>query len=155
MWWRLPAAAWRARKGAGNRRALNEIVRRGPPPGLLGYHAGEPVGWCALAPRAAYPRLAASRLLKAVDAQPVWSVTCFFVVRAWRGRGVTGTLLEAAKDFARQHGAQMLEGYPVDPGGRAADVFVFTGLASVFRRAGFVDVARRSPTRPVLRCALS
>jgi len=155
MWWRLPAAEWRTRRGAANRRAFCEVVRRGPPPGLLGYAEGEPVGWCALAPRATYPRLARSRILQPVDDRPVWSVVCFFVARGWRGRGVSLALLEAAKEFAQHHGARALEGYPVEPGRPQADAFVFTGLASTFRRAGFTEVARRAPTRPILRCELA
>ena len=155
MWWRLPAAEWRTRRGAANRQAFREVVRRGPPPGLLGYAEGEPVGWCALAPRATYPRLARSRILQPVDDRPVWSVVCFFVARAWRGRGVSLALLEAAKEFAQHHGARALEGYPVEPGRPQADAFVFTGLASTFRRAGFTEVARRAPTRPILRCELA
>lgn len=154
MWWRLPAAVWRAQRGQGNRRALREVVRRGPPPGLLAYADGEPAGWCALAPRAVYVRLATSRTLQPVDDRPVWSVVCFFVAKAWRGRGVGRALLEAAKGFARAGGARCLEGYPVEPNRRQADAFVYTGLAATFRRAGFGEVARRSPTRPILRCEL-
>jgi len=155
MWWRLPAATWRAQRGEGNHRAFREVVRRGPPPGLLAYAEGEPVGWCALAPRAVYVRLATSRTLQPVDDRPVWSVVCFFVARTWRGRGVSRALLEAAKDYARAAEARCLEGYPVEPGRRQADAFVYSGLASAFRRAGFVEVARRSPTRPIMRCELA
>lgn len=154
MWWRLPAAQWRAQRGEANRRALENLVRAGPPPGLLAYVDGEPVGWCALAPRADYVRFAKSRTLQPVDAQPVWSVVCFFVARSFRGRGVSATLLAAAAEFARRGDAHILEGYPVDPQARQADAFVYTGLASMFRRAGFVEVARRSPTRPIMRLAL-
>lgn len=155
MWWRLPAAAWRQGRGDAHRRAFQEVVRRGPPPGLLAYADGEGVGWCALAPRPVFVRLARSRTLQPVDDRPVWSVVCFFVARGWRGRGVSRALLEAAKEFARDRGATCLEGYPVEPARRQADAFVYTGLASTFRRAGFVEVARRSPTRPVMRCELT
>jgi GNAT superfamily N-acetyltransferase len=90
-----------------------------------------------------------------VDAAPVWSVTCFFVARDWRGRGLTVRLLKAAAALARHHGARWIEGYPVDTrGGRTADAFVFTGTLGAFRSAGFREVARRSPTRPVMRRAL-
>lgn len=155
MWWRLPAAAWRQGRGDANRRAFQEVVRRGPPSGLLACADGEAVGWCALAPRPVFVRLARSRTLQPVDDHPVWSVVCFFVARGWRGRGVSRALLEAAKEFARARGATCLEGYPVEPARRQADAFVYTGLASTFRRAGFVEVARRSPTRPVMRCELT
>lgn len=155
MWWRQTHAEFERKKGPANRRALNALVRRGPAPGLLAYRDGEPAGWCCVGPRAAFPRLARSRILAPVDDAPVWSVVCFFVAKDHRGRGLTVQLLEAAKSHARRGGAQTLEGYPVEPKqGRAAPAFVYTGLASAFRRAGFSEVARRSPTRPVMRCPL-
>ena len=69
----------------------------------------------------------------------------------FRGRGLTGPLIKACVDYARVQGAAAVEAYPVDTERSQADVFVFTGLASTFRRAGFVEVARRSPTRPIMR----
>ena len=151
MWWRLPAAQWRAQKGEGNRRAMESLVQRSSPPGLLAYADGRPVGWCSLGPREAYARFNTSRVLKPVDEQPVWSVACFFVARAYRRRGITAQLLEAAVKFARKQGAPILEGYPVEPRRDQADAFVYTGLASAFRKAGFQEVARHSPTRPIFR----
>lgn len=91
-------------------------------------------------------------MLKPVDDKPVWAVTCFFIDRTHRGRGLSVALLKGAADLARRAGAEVVEGYPVDPrGGRQADVFVYTGLTSAFLRAGFKEVARRSPTRPIMR----
>jgi GNAT superfamily N-acetyltransferase len=86
-----------------------------------------------------------------VDAQAVWSITCFFVARPFRRRGATVKLIEAAVEFARKGGAKIVEGYPVEPNQEQADVFVYTGLASAFRKAGFKEVLRRSPTRPIVR----
>jgi GNAT superfamily N-acetyltransferase len=152
MWWRLPRAAWRRGKGAGNRRAFKRLVTGGHVPGVLAYAGREPVGWCAIAPRAQYPGLARSRILKPVDDRPVWSITCLFVARPWRGRGISTRLLEAAARLARRRGARIVEGYPTEAGPqRTADAFVFTGLASAFERAGFVEVLRRSRTRPIMR----
>jgi GNAT superfamily N-acetyltransferase len=149
---RLSAAEFRRNAGEPNRRALQRLVKAGREPGVLAYADGEPVGWCALAPRPEYPRLANSRVLAPVDDRPVWSIVCFFVTRAWRGRGVSVRLLRAAAGFAAARGARVVEGYPVDPkSGRQADAFVWTGLASSFRHAGFREVARRAPTRPIMR----
>ncbi len=161
MWWRLARAQWRQQKGNGNKTAIRKIVRAGDAPGLLAYADGQSIGWCAIGPRDVYPRLATSRMLKPVDERPVWSVTCFFVARPFRRRGVTVELLKAAVEFARKRGAKMLEGYPVEPKTEQPDVFVYTGLASAFRRAGFKEVrragfkevARRSPSRPIMRRA--
>jgi GNAT superfamily N-acetyltransferase len=154
MWFRLGAREFSAGKGAGNRRALRRLVNAGESAGLLAYAGGEPVGWCALAPRAAYRRLENSRVLAPVDERPVWSVPCFFIARGWRRRGLTSFLLEQAKIQAARRGAVLLEGYPIQSRGRMADVFLYHGPASAFARAGFVEVARRSPTRPIMRCDL-
>jgi GNAT superfamily N-acetyltransferase len=154
MWWRLPHAQWLKQKGPGNRTAMRRIVKAGEVPGLLAYADGSPVGWCALGSRADYPRLATSRTLKPIDDQPVWSITCFFVARAFRRRGVTVELLKAAVDFARRRGAGIVEGYPVEPKKNQPDVFVYTGLASAFLKAGFEEAARRSPSRPMMRYTL-
>ncbi len=151
MFWRLPRPEYDAGKGAGNRAAFAGLVERGDATGLLAYADGAPIAWCAVGPRTSYPRLARSRLFQPVDAQPVWSITCLFVTRAHRGRGVSVALLRAARTYAGEHGATLVEGYPVDPGKRMADPFVYTGLASAFRAAGYREVARRSPTRPIFR----
>jgi GNAT superfamily N-acetyltransferase len=155
MYWRLTGSQFAARKGEENRLALHALVESGPPPGLLAYVDGRVAGWCAMAPRAAYPRLDRSRVLKPIDDLPVWSVVCFFVRRDFRGQGLSVALLRAATRFAAEQGAPAVEGYPVEPrGGRMPPVFAYTGLASAFRRAGFSEIIRRSETRPIMRLRL-
>lgn len=156
MWWRLAGRDFSRGKGAGNRTEFRRLVAMGPPPGLLAYVDGEPVGWCAFAPREQYARLKRSRVLKPIDDRPAWSVTCFYVARPHRGRGVTVRLLRAAAAHARKRGARILEGYPTDTRGRrSADVWVYTGLLPAFRKAGFQEVARCSRSRPIMRRRLS
>ena len=156
MWWRLPRAQFNAQKGEKNRRALKKIVQAGEVPGLLAYVDGRPIGWCAVGPREGYTALERSRILKPVDDEPVWSVVCFFVAKEFRRQGVTVGLLTAAAEHARKMGATVLEGYPNDLSkGDLPDPFVYTGLAGAFRRAGFVEVARRSAKRPIMRLALN
>jgi GNAT superfamily N-acetyltransferase len=156
MWWRLPSSAWDANKGEPNRLALKALAESERPPGLLAYVDGRAIGWCSLAPRSEFTRLERSRVLKPVDEAPVWSIVCFFIARKERRTGVGSALLRAAGEFAASHGAEMLEGYPVEP--RAAhmpDAFAFTGIPSMFRAAGFEEVDRRSPARPIMRLRLA
>lgn len=155
MWWRLRRSEYEKKKGSRTKRAFRNIVASGAPTGVLAYAGGQPVGWCAVAPREAYPVLGNSRILKPVDAQPVWSVTCFYIPRAQRRSGLTTPLLNAACEFAGRQGAKIVEGYPVDPlAGTMADTFAWTGLVSAFRKAGFREVARRSAGRPIMRRVL-
>jgi GNAT superfamily N-acetyltransferase len=153
MWWRLKRSEFERRKGAANKRALRALVAQGPPPGILAYRDGRPAGWCAVGPRAEYPVLERSRVLKRVDDAPVWSVTCLFVAKEAREQGLSVELLRAAAAFAKKHGAKLVEGYPVDPrdGKKQPAAFVWTGLAPAFSKAGFIEIARRSPTRPIMR----
>jgi GNAT superfamily N-acetyltransferase len=152
MWWRLARSQFNAQKGEGNKHALNGLIEAGEIPGLLAYTDGQPVGWCAVAPRERYPVLERSRILKRVDDEPVWSVVCFFVRKSFRGKGLTTALLKAAVAYAARQGARIVEGYPVESKtSRMPDVFAYTGLASAFRQAGFAEVLRRSETRPIMR----
>lgn len=154
MWWRLAHAEFVRGQGARNRRALRALVRAGREPGILGYVDGIPAAWCAVAPRAELPRLARSRILAPVDDVPVWSIVCFFVAKRFRGRGLTVPLIEAAAAYATAHGAGVVEAYPVDPRAPLPAAFAYTGVASAFARAGFVEVERRSPARPIMRRTL-
>jgi GNAT superfamily N-acetyltransferase len=152
MWWRLTAKEFEANKGASNRRAMRKMVRSGSAPGIIAYVDGEPAGWVSVAPREEFPRLERSKILRPVDDEPVWSIVCLFIARTRRKSGLSVKLLEAAARFARKHGAKIVEGYAVEPAkGRTADIFAYHGLASAYRRAGFVEVARRSESRPIMR----
>ena len=152
MYWRIPRAQYQTQKGEGNRRALHRRVEDGAVPGLIGYAAGEPVAWCAVEPRDHYPGLARSRILQPVDARAVWSVSCLYVRSDERRRGRTVEMLRAAASYAKSQGATIVEGYPHEPGAeRMAAAFAWTGFASAFRDAGFEEVARRSPKRPIMR----
>ena len=156
MLWRLARADFEKQKGPDNQAALRRIVESKKPAGVIAYHEGQPVGWCAVAPRKDYPSLGRSRILRPVDEQAVWSVTCFFVARNYRRRGLSALLLRAAAKYAHGRGAKLIEGYPIEPRiRRVPDVFAWMGLASAFRAAGFHEVARRSPTRPLMRKSLS
>ena len=152
MVWRLRRADWERGKGEGNRAAFHALVAAGAEPGVLAYADGVAVAWCAVAPRAAYPALERSRILKPVDDQPVWSISCLFVAKAYRRQGVTARLLEAAAAFAASRGATIVEGYPVEPRNpNMPGPFAWTGIASAFLNAGFVEVARNSESRPIMR----
>jgi GNAT superfamily N-acetyltransferase len=155
-WWRRTAAQFDVgcrNGGAGNREVLERLTVEGAVPGMVAYaEDGGPVGWVSVAPRPQFGRVLRSPALRprptdnGDDPPPddggVWAVVCFWVPRGHRRHGVGAGLLDAAVDWARSSGAQLLEGYPVDPGaeGRAPSADLFTGTVGMFLRAGFEEV---------------
>lgn len=174
-WWRMTSvefSAGCASGGAGNRELLHKLTVEGRVPGLLAYPAGAgegsqpqpqpqhtavPLGWVSVGPRPDFGRIARSRNLKPAedddfDDASVWSVVCFWIPRANRGKGVARALLAGAASYAFEHGASAVEGYPVDTRGeRTQAVSIYTGTASMFEAAGFKQVLRRADKRPVMR----
>jgi len=144
----LPTGTSRAQA---NRAELKSLVDERKFPGLIGYRGGVPVGWVSVAPREEFAKLKRSRIMKPVDDKPVWSVICFVVPSAYRGQGVAHALLRGAIAYARKNGARLIEAYPVDKAGRCSDDTLWFGTESMYTRAGFAEVARRKPTRPVVR----
>lgn len=154
MWWRWPRSRMAREKGEPARAAFRERVGTDPPPGLLAYVEDVPIGWVQVTPAAELNGLTRSRILKPIDDLPVWAVSCFFITRTARRQRVADRLIEAAKAFAAEWRAPALEAYPLDDTTEKIP-FLFTGRASTFLRHGFVEVARRSPKRPILRASLT
>jgi ribosomal protein S18 acetylase RimI-like enzyme len=134
-----------------NRLEHKALVDAGVFTGLIGYRGKEPVGWVSFGPREGYARLERSPVMRPVDDEPVWSIICFVVPSAQRHQGLARALLDAAIAYAGKRGVRLLEAYPVDKAERSNDDFMWFGAKSMFDAAGFVEVARRKPTRPVVR----
>ncbi|HZC72788.1 MAG TPA: GNAT family N-acetyltransferase [Jatrophihabitans sp.] len=158
QWFRLNRPGFYASSLEQRRAALHDQMTAPVPPGVLAYDdAGVPSGWCAIAPRAEYPRLETYRAASpTADGDALWAVTCFVVRVGARKRGLAEVLLDGAVDLARRHGAGVVEAYPLDTTVRKASApELFHGPLSVFLRAGFQEVgSRTSPARPVVRLAL-
>lgn len=155
MWWRSSRKEFEAKKGEGNRNALKRLVKGNVQIGIIAYDQKKPVGWISFAPREHYLKLGSSKVLKPVDDKSVWSVSCFFINKDYRRKGLTVELLREAEKYAKKNGARILEGYPIDTKDKNyAPAFANTGLVSAFRQAGFQEVERRSATRPIMRKVL-
>jgi GNAT superfamily N-acetyltransferase len=160
MYWRLERADFKALQGNGTKAVLKEMTCQNKIPGLLAYVEGQPVGWCSLGPRQEYLALENSRILKRIDDAQVWSIVCFYIARSYRKTGIMQAMLQAAVEYARQQGAGIVEGYPVDllspqlVGKKLKSFFGYMGIASVFRKVGFVEVGRASDTQLIMRYTL-
>lgn len=156
MHWRVERGgkAWDAVKGEPNRRAFKTLVEAGRVHGVIAYAGDEPVGWCAFGPKADFPRLARSRMAKNSAHPDAWAVTCLFVARKWRARGIGLLLLDGAAGEAFDRGAAVLEGYPVRPRSQARmpDAFAWTGVVRMFEVAGWRECPVPEGARPLYAC---
>nr|WP_236778894.1 GNAT family N-acetyltransferase [Agromyces seonyuensis] len=164
QWYRMPVTAFHDTPREVLAERLAEQSHCGEPhadstTGFLAFEGDDPIGWCAVAPRTDTVRLATMRVPwvgrpdEDRSAEDVWAVTCFTVRVGHRGRGVAQALAVAAVEFARERGAAAVEGYPIvtRPGKRAAAGELFVGDRDWFAQAGFVEVARPSERRAVMR----
>ncbi len=159
QWWTLTSTEWKSTNRDERRDLLHGEVGAAVAPGLIAYVDGEAAGWIRVGPRLSQPRIGRSRNLKKSPTpqndQSAWAITCFVVRREFRRQGLNEILLEAAVDHARDHGARIVEGYPIDLA--TTDVSandLFHGALSTFEAAGFAEVARPSAHRPIVSLTL-
>ena len=143
---RIPAKDNRELAGQARADLVEALTRRRTKPGVLAYDGDEVVGWAAVAPRADLP-FARSTKIPHVDDLPAWSVWCLRVRPGHRGRGISHVLLEGAVAYAAQHGAPVVEGYPVDNRGEKVDLtMAYVGTRGLFEGAGFTLAAETTAT---------
>jgi len=157
MYYRLNKADYQEGKtDDGNKNAIEEIVRNNQPTGILGFYDGQPIAWCAFAPREDFIKLEKSRVHKRIDDQQVWSIPCFFIDKKFRKLGVTAQLLIGVIKYASEKGIRVIEAYPTIPTTvKIADSFAWIGLYKSFERAGFEIADRTSKNRPMVRYYLA
>jgi GNAT superfamily N-acetyltransferase len=163
MYWRAPRDEFEGPERKTFKSRFKALVAKGPPPGLIAYASGdEPVGWIQVGPRAGTPNWNGKRRLSApvneaeAEDPSVWGVNCFVVRPEWRGKGVARALVGGAVEWARKNRARALDACPVEIAReKKPPVSLYYGTASMFRRAGFREVARRRDNRPLMRLDLS
>jgi len=153
MWARLSRRDFVAGKiNDGNKKAMKKLVWAGKPTGILGFFAGQPVAWCAFAPREDFLKIENSRVHQRIDDKPVWSMPCLFIAKNFRKKGVSVEMLKAVIEYARKKKIETIEAYPTIPTQeRLPDAFAWIGLYKSFEKAGFKIVDRTSKHRPMVR----
>ncbi len=148
MHWRQRGKVWETRTNEGNKAQFRAIVAAGPPPGILAYVEGIAVGWCQVGPHQAYDRFVHSRTKQPLDDKTTWVINCFYIAKDHRKTGLTPKLITAAVAFAKKHGAQRVEGFPIAKSAHPLPApFAFVGTPSSFERAGFRAVRRKIGNR--------
>lgn len=156
MYWRTPRGGkmWEEAKGAPARSSMKRLCAAGKARGILAYADGKPAGWCTFGPRTDFPRLERVKAYAGQAAEGAWSVPCFYVAPAWRGKNLSFLLLGRALEEAGRLGALVVEGYPVTrtkSGAKLPSAFSWVGPEVIFQRHGFSEAARESAGRPLYR----
>ena len=156
MYFRLPVAAFKQNKHAGNKRMMHQLVKEAKPVGLMAIHKNEAIGWVALSPREDLYRIERSRTLKRIDDKQVWSISCFFIKKEYRKKGLSQLLIKAVIAYARKNNIMALEAYPVIPyATKSPDVFLWTGILSAFTGNGFNVVKESGQSKTMVRLNIS
>lgn len=152
MSWRLKKSEFESHKGSANKNAMKDLVDQNQIIGVLTYIEGKPIGWCAVAPREKYIRLESSRVFKRIDDEPVWSITCLYLSKLSRRKGISTELIKAAINYCKLNEARIVEAYPVVPyDDKVPDAFLWTGIPSSFLEAGFKIAEKRSRWKLMMR----
>jgi GNAT superfamily N-acetyltransferase len=137
---------------AQNRSEKECRVREGRAHAALVYDGKTCVGWCQFGPTDELPRIKHKRAyLEGLDELPDWRITCFFVDRDYRRRGVAGTALAGALREIARLGGGTVESYPQDNEGRPVSTsFLHNGTVAMFEKQGFSRTRRLGKNHWVL-----
>jgi len=153
MTWRLVSKEYEKSKGDRNRELLYQLAKNKEPLGVIAFEDRNPIGWCSISPREKLIRLENSRLFKRIDDTPVWSITCMFIKKEYRKKGISSLLIKEASLYAFLKGAKAIEAYPLisTKNKMIPDVFAYYGLVNAFKKAGFKKIKKASENRLIMR----
>ena len=154
MYWRVPStgAYWEQHKGAKNKRSFKRLVESGQALGCLAFADDRAIGWCSVGPKEDFAYLDRSRSIPRDQTSAAWAISCIYILKEWRRRGVSRRLIEEACELAAASGARYLDAYPVLPKkeGLIPDAFAHTGLPGPYYQNGFIRIANAG-SRDILR----
>jgi ribosomal protein S18 acetylase RimI-like enzyme len=153
MFWRLDNQEIHTKTASDNQAALRQMIAAGQSIGLLLYQDNQPAGWCQVAPRLDFWRLFHTRglRLEQPDDPSVWSITCVYVARGARCQGAGRQLVRAAVEYAGQHGASVIEAYPVVDASKGRRTQLSSGTVDMFSEVGFTIAAPPAGRRVTMR----
>jgi len=142
----------RTKTVAQNRSEKEARVREGHAHAALVFDGTTCVGWCQFGPTDELPRIKAKRAYReGLTALPDWRITCFFVDKSYRGKGVAIAGLEGALQEIGRLGGGTVESYPEDVEGRSVSAsFLHNGTVAMFERQGFERTRRIGKDRWVV-----
>jgi GNAT superfamily N-acetyltransferase len=155
--WFHPACAEKGGSPGGNRAYKERLVREGKAHAALVFDGDVAVAWCEYGSPDELPNIYHLKEYNAgLDKEPDYRLTCFFVDRDYRRKGVAAVALRGALELIAKAGGGVVEGYPQDTlGKRTSGSFLYNGTRSLFEKAGFSYERSKGKNHCVMRRTVS
>lgn len=127
-------------KGYENNRAWKEcLVREGRAHAALVCDGDVAVAWCEYGSPQELPHIYHRKEYEAgLSELPMYRLTCLFVDKNYRRKGVAAVAVQGALDLIAKDGGGLVEAYPLDTqGAKTSSSYLYNGTRTVFERAGF------------------
>ena len=135
----------------GNHALKEQLVQEDRAHAALVFDGDEAVAWAQYGPPAELPNIHHRKEYEeTLDTLPDYRITCIFVDKKYRRKGVTAIALRGAIDLIAEAGGGIVEGYPHDTDGTKVSV-LYDGTRSLFEDAGFTYVRAKGPKNCVMR----
>jgi GNAT superfamily N-acetyltransferase len=155
--WFHPACAEKGVSSQGNRAYKERLVREGKAHAALVFDGDLAVAWCEYGSPDELPNIYHLKEYNAgLDKTPDYRLTCFFVDRDYRRKGVAAVALRGAMDLIAKAGGGVVEAYPQNTlGKRTSGSFLYNGTRSLFEKAGFRYERSKGKNHCVMRRTVS
>jgi GNAT superfamily N-acetyltransferase len=151
--WFQTVPAEKTRTAEGNRALKERLVRDGRAHAALVFDGDLAIGWCQFGPPAELPNIYHRKQYDAtLDVTPDYRITCFFVDRNYRRKGVAGVALRGALELIAEAGGGIVEAYPHEtPTKKTSASFLYSVTRTFFEEHGFAFVRPKGAKNTVMR----
>ena len=152
--WFHPDGPERGQGYEGNRRLKRTYVEQGRAHAALVFDGDQAVAWCQYGTPEELPNMKHRKDYESAgDPPPDYRLTCIFIDRDYRRKGLTSIALHGALDLIAQASGGVVEGYPQDlsDGRRVGNSFLYNSTRALYERAGFSYVRPKGKNHTVMR----
>lgn len=151
--WFHPSCVEKKQGAEGHRMLKERLVNEGRAHAALVFDGDAAVAWCEYGTPEELPNIYHRKEYEAdLDRLPDYRLTCFFVDKNYRLRGMASVALHGALHLIAQAGGGVVEAYPQDTDGQKISAsFLYNGTRSLFEQAGFSYVRRKGKNHCVMR----
>jgi len=128
------------------------LVREDRAHAALVYDGDVCVAWCQFGPPQELPNIYHRKEVESKMTMPDWRITCIFVDRDHRKKGLSFAALNGALELIKDLGGGIVESYPQDTQGKkTSNSFLYNSTRQIFERAGFSYEGKKGKNHCIMR----